>query len=186
VFKDRFQIELELNKSNLFVSLALALFMACVPLYLVEFKDVALSPIDLTIACLAAAIVGFLIAERYPLLGRILPYPLVLSMAIFYDVGRPGTILAEKRAEAYERFDQITNRCEGYAYIKMFAPACMHLDSDTIKNHCTHVEGNEWECRLISFDDIAIGMDIVEEWQYLTDLPKLTNSNATVLTVIDR
>jgi len=157
MFNNLFLIALEYNANNKLVSLTTGVIFIIALLTLNELLYWDMEYLPLLTSSALLAVTGFMIAERFPLFAKSIPFA-VTTFAISYLVYTVVDYEIQKHQIAYnsKAFFEQTNNCEGFALVnREFDPSCVKLNSTTIKNWCFHKTSNEWDCRLIKDIDVV-------------------------------
>lgn len=148
----RIAIDLELKQRSFLVSFGSGCIWAFLPFIINEYLWLNLSPQLLLLHTSAAFIFGFVFAEIIPIVARLLPFILtitLLTLLVVQEFSSRQYIINQQ-----QQFLSRTDNCAGSAlYMNDQVAYCIKLPSKTINSYCRVIKGNEFQCRLVLGQD---------------------------------
>lgn len=151
-----FTIELNLNTSNKLVSLSSAIIFALLFIIANELLYWDLAGVEFAIVCVTLGLTGYVFAEIAPATAKALPFivGLIVVLLLLVSLVKQSLIKHEETQLSNAFFAQ-NNFCEGHALVnKNSWPACVKMNSQTIRTKCRHLKGNEFDCFSIAGNDV--------------------------------
>ena len=166
-----FTTELNLNTSNKLVSLSSAIIFVLLFVIANEMFYWDLAGVEFVIVCVTLCLTGYVFAEIAPATAKALPFIVgLLVVALLLTSLVKQTLIKQEETQLSNVFFGQNNFCEGHALVNKNAwPACVKIDSQTIREKCRHIKGNEFDCFSIA------DSDVFSRPQWVTD--KLSSSS---------